>query len=71
MEAPRTSHWEAVIRILQYLKKFPGCGILYKKNGRLRIEGFTDIDWAGSPFDKRFLGGNLVTWKSKKQTMVV
>jgi hypothetical protein len=77
LEAPRVSHWEAVTRILRYLKRAPGLGILYRPNGHLRVEGFTDADWAGSPSDRRsttgyctFFGGNLVTWKSKKQTVV-
>ncbi|XP_058217335.1 uncharacterized mitochondrial protein AtMg00810-like [Rhododendron vialii] len=56
----------------------PGRGLFYRSNGPLRVEVFTDADWAGSPSDRRstigyctFVGGNLVTWKSKKQTMVV
>lgn len=77
LEAPRVSHWEAVTRILRYLKRAPGLGILYRPNGHLKVEGFTDADWAGSPSDRRsttgyctFFGGNLVSWKSKKQTVV-
>ena len=41
------------------------------------MEAFTDADWAGSVDDRRstsgyctFIGGNLVTWRSKKQTVV-
>jgi hypothetical protein len=55
----------------------PSCGILCRKIGHLRIEEFIDADWARSPSERRstttnftFLGGNLITWKSKKQTMV-
>ncbi|KAB1215703.1 Copia protein [Morella rubra] len=77
LDTPWVSHWEAVIHIIRYLKKSPSLGILYRRNGHLRVEGFTDADWAGSPSDRRsttgyctFLGGNLVTWKSKKQTVV-
>jgi hypothetical protein len=77
LEAPRVSHWEAIIRIIRYLKKAPGLGILYRPNGHLQVEGFTDADWAGSLLDRRsitryctFLASNLVTWKSKKQTVV-
>ncbi|CAL2263055.1 unnamed protein product [Prunus armeniaca] len=51
--------------------------IAYAKNGHLRIEGFTDADWAGDVTDRRstsgyftFFGGNLVTWRSKKQKLV-
>ncbi len=43
----------------------------------LKVEGFTDGDLVGSPLDRTsttryctFLGGNLVTWKSKKQNVV-
>jgi hypothetical protein len=41
------------------------------------LEAFTDADWVGSVDDRRstfgyctFLGGNLVTWRSKKQSVV-
>ncbi|XP_059649061.1 uncharacterized mitochondrial protein AtMg00810-like [Cornus florida] len=75
--APRMPHWIAVLRIIRYLKRAPSFGLLYKSNGHLRVEGFTDADWAGSLSDRRsttgyctFVGGNLVTWKSKKQTVV-
>jgi hypothetical protein len=46
LEAPRVSHWEAVTRIIRYLKRQPGLGILYRPNRHLRVEGFTDADWA-------------------------
>jgi len=77
MSAPRYPHWEAVLRIVKYLKRHPGRGLLYRASGHLRVEAFTDSDWAGGPSDRRsttgycvFLGGNLVNWKSKKQTVV-
>ncbi|KAM2117662.1 hypothetical protein ACFX1Q_010747 [Malus domestica] len=63
--------------ILRYLKGSSGKGILFKKNNHLRVEGYTDTDWAGSVDDMRstsgyltFVGGNLVTWRSKKQNVV-
>jgi hypothetical protein len=37
IEVPRTLHWEAVIHILRYLKKFPACGILFKKGSLVHI----------------------------------
>jgi hypothetical protein len=39
MEVPRTLHWEVVVHILRYLKRFTGRRILYNKNGNLGIEG--------------------------------
>ncbi|CAL8115437.1 unnamed protein product [Prunus armeniaca] len=77
MHSPSVDHMAAVMRILAYLKSTPGKGVLYRKNGHLRIEGFTDADWAGDVTDRRstsgyftFVGGNLVTWRSKKQKVV-
>ncbi|KAI5339951.1 hypothetical protein L3X38_019225 [Prunus dulcis] len=67
----------AVIRILSYLKSTPGRGLLFKKNGHLDLEGHTEADYAGNITDRRytsgyftFVGGNLVTWRSKKQNVV-
>ncbi|XP_058217582.1 uncharacterized mitochondrial protein AtMg00810-like [Rhododendron vialii] len=69
MHDPRISHLDAVYRILRYLKSAPGRGILFSNHGHLRLEAFTDADWAGSVDDRRstsgyctFIGGNLVTW---------
>ncbi|RDY01552.1 Copia protein, partial [Mucuna pruriens] len=74
---PRERHLQAVERILHYLKASPGKGLLFKKEGTLSMEIYTDVDYAGSVVDRRstsgycmFLGGNLVTWKSKKQNVV-
>ena len=42
------------------------------------IEVYTNVDWVGAVDDRRstfgyftFIGGNLVTWKSKKHNVVV
>ena len=66
-----------MLRIVRYLKGAPGRGLLYRSGGKLVVEGYTDADWVGSMSDRRsttgyctFLRGNLVTWKSKKQTVV-
>ena len=59
--------------ILAYSKSSPGKGILFSKHGHPDIEGYTDSDFAGSKLDRKstagyvsFVGGNLVTWRSKK-----
>ncbi|KAH9657753.1 retrovirus-related pol polyprotein from transposon RE1 [Citrus sinensis] len=59
MHNPGEQHMKAVMRILS------------------NIEVYTDADWAGSVSDRRstsgyftFVGGNLVTWRSKKQHVV-
>ncbi|RDX74492.1 Copia protein, partial [Mucuna pruriens] len=49
----------AVIRILRYIKKTPGHGLLYEDKGDTHISGFCIS-----------IGGNVVSWKSKKQNTV-
>ena len=77
MHSPSKSHLDAVYRILKYLKGLPGRGLLFRKNEERKVEIFVDADWAGSVIDRRstsgycsYVWGNLVTWRSKKQTVV-
>ena len=77
MHDPRERHLQAAYRVLHYLKENPGKGILFKKNDNHVLEAYIDVDYAGSLVDRRsttgyctFLGGNLVTWRSKKQNVV-
>jgi hypothetical protein len=74
---PRTRHMDAVIRIIIYLKGCPGQGLLYSPNGNLQVECYIDVDWAGALDDRRstsgycaFVGENLATWCSKKQSVI-
>ncbi|RVX15345.1 Retrovirus-related Pol polyprotein from transposon TNT 1-94 [Vitis vinifera] len=63
--------------VSMYLKKSPGRGLYFKKTSSREVEVFTDADWAGSLIDRRsttgycsYVWGNLVTWRSKKQSIV-
>ncbi|CAN1766567.1 Retrovirus-related Pol polyprotein from transposon TNT 1-94 [Linum perenne] len=77
MHSPGASHFDAVYRIIRYLKGSPGKGLMFRRRGNLQVEVYTDADWAGDVNDRRstsgyctFIGGNLVSWRSKKQPVV-
>ena len=78
MHSPKEVYLQAAHRVLQYLKRTPRKGIMFRRNRSLVLEAYTDADYVGLIFDRRsisryctFLGGNLVTWRSKKQNVVV
>ncbi|BBG96659.1 RmlC-like cupins superfamily protein [Prunus dulcis] len=50
MHAPRKPHMEAALRILRYLKKSPGQGILLSSQNDLTLRAFCDSDWAEAEY---------------------
>ncbi|GMI92937.1 cysteine-rich RLK (RECEPTOR-like protein kinase) 8 [Hibiscus trionum] len=77
MHTPREKHLEAACKVLRYLKGTPGKGLHFKKTTSRYVEIYTDADWAGSVNDKRYTSGyysyvwgNLVSWRSKKQSVL-
>ena len=68
LQSPCDSHWDAVIRILRYVKGTPDQEVLYENKGHTQIVGYSDANWTNSPTDKRstsgycvFIGGNLIS----------
>jgi len=50
--------------------------LLYKKHGHVRIFGYSDSGYVGDKGDRKFttgyctfVGGNMVTWRSKKHVV--
>ncbi|XP_071695346.1 secreted RxLR effector protein 161-like [Rutidosis leptorrhynchoides] len=77
MHQPQQHHMDAVWRIIRYLKGTTWDGVLFQKNNHLKTQIFTDASYGGEKGDKKstsgyfaLVGGNLVTWKSKKQKVV-
>ena len=66
-----------MIRILHYIKGTLGQMVLYENRCHTQIVGYCNANWAGSPVDRHstsrycvFIGGNLVSLKSKKSDVV-
>lgn len=67
----------ARLHVLKYLKGIPGNGPLFSSSAELKLKGFFDSDWGACRDTRRsitcfcfFLGKLLITWKSKKQSVV-
>nr|GFB30224.1 putative RNA-directed DNA polymerase [Tanacetum cinerariifolium] len=49
MHQPQVAHMNVVLRIVRYLKGSAGHGVLFRSNGHLNIQMYTDADWALPP----------------------
>uniref|UniRef100_A0A2N9IJC8 Integrase catalytic domain-containing protein n=1 Tax=Fagus sylvatica TaxID=28930 RepID=A0A2N9IJC8_FAGSY len=77
MSAPRSTHYAAVLRILRYIKRTLFHGLHFSAQSSLELPAYADADWAGDPTDHRsttgycfLLGSSLISWYSKKQSVV-
>jgi len=77
MHSPIKRHMNAIFHVLRYLKGTLGKGLMFKKTKDRGIEGFIDADWVGSLEDSKSTTGyytkvweNVVTWRSKKQSVL-
>nr|GEU46399.1 hypothetical protein [Tanacetum cinerariifolium] len=74
---PKVSYMHAVKRIFRYLKGQPTLGLWYPKDSPLELIAYSDSDYAGASLDRKsitggcqFLDSRLISWQSKKQTIV-
>ena len=74
---PSHQHTEAVKTILKYLKGSKHRGITYGGDEELKIEGYSDSDWAGDKDSRKstsgfifMLNGGPISWCSKRQLTV-
>ena len=77
MHEPKTSHMEAAIRMIKYVKQSPGLGILMSSSSTNQMTAYCDADWASCANTRKSITGYLVTygnslisWKSKKQNNI-
>ena len=77
MSAPHSTHYAAVLRILQYIKGTLFHGLHFSAQSSFELRAYADADWVGDPTNRRFttgycflLGFFLISWRSKKQSVV-
>nr|GEZ05309.1 hypothetical protein [Tanacetum cinerariifolium] len=74
---PKTLHLHVVKRIFRYLKSQPKLGLWYSRDSPFDLEAFSDSDYDEFSIDTKstirgcqFLSKRLISWQSKKQTIV-
>ncbi|CAM8941955.1 unnamed protein product [Rhodiola kirilowii] len=77
MHQPRADHLQAEHKVLRYLKSAPAQGLFYPAHQTLLLQAYCDADWGACPITRRsvtwysvLLGNCLISWKTKKQTVV-
>ena len=70
---PKESHLITIKSIFRYLKGTRSLGHWYPKDSHFDLMGYSDSDFVGCKLDRKstsggcqLLGGNLVSWTSKK-----
>ena len=73
---PRGKHWEALVRLLRYLKHTMNYGLHYTRYP-LVIEEYSNADWISDSQETKStsgylftFGGATISWKLTKQTCI-
>ena len=77
MHCPSETHWAAAKRLLRYLKHTINHGLFLKRGQSLQLHAYSDADQAGNKDDRTsttgyivYLGGNAISWSSRKKKTV-
>eukprot|EP00253_Pinus_taeda_P009732 PITA_09732 len=77
MVQPTKLFWKAAKHVLRYLKGTSQFGLWYRRTKRVKLQGFTNADWAGSPSNWKSTSGGIfnlgsvaVSWYNKEQRSV-
>nr|GEW96599.1 ribonuclease H-like domain-containing protein [Tanacetum cinerariifolium] len=75
MHDPREPHFSALKRIILYFRGTLDYGLQLFSSSTTDLVAYSDADWAGCPTTRRltfgycvFLGNNLLSWSSKRQS---
>ncbi|CAM8943540.1 unnamed protein product [Rhodiola kirilowii] len=77
MQSPTDAHLRAAHRCLRYIKLAPAQGLFFSASTSFTLSAFCDADWASCSVTRRsvsgyctMLGSSVLSWKTKKQTVV-
>ena len=74
---PRHVHLVVSKHVMRYLKGTMDYGLSYDGDHDFTLNGYTDVDWAGSVADRKktfgccfSLGSAMISWQSRKQSSI-
>lgn len=77
MDCSSKEHWVACKHVLRYLKGTQDHGLQFRSGNVMQLVAYTDANWGCDVDDRKsiggyciYLGGYLISWSSKKQTVV-
>jgi len=77
MVEPRHIHLVAAKHVMKYLKGTLDYGLRYASDCDFKLYGYVDSDWGGSVVDRKStsrccfsLGSAMISWQSRKQSLV-
>lgn len=76
-ESLSNHHWQACKRILRYIRGNQELGLNFTRGDIKELIAYTNVDWVSNPDDIEsvsvyciFYPENLVSWSSKKQSVI-
>ena len=77
MVKPTKLFWKGGKHVLRYRMGTTEYGLWYNKTEGVKLQGFTNADWGGSPSEKKStsrgtfnIGSTVVSWYNRKQRSV-
>ena len=77
MVNPTKLFWKARKHVLRYIKGNTEYGLWYKQTKGVKLKGFSDADWEGSPSDRNItlggifsVGSTTISWYNTKKISV-
>lgn len=77
MHSPKQSHMNIALKVVKYLKRCPGLRIFLSRKCNMEMTAYCDVDYATCPMSRRSITGfcikfgeSLLSWKTKKQSIV-